>query len=572
MKYLQRHIGFIVVLLLSYASIQALFIPGFFPIHDDTQVARVFTMTKALQDGFFPVRYVSDLGYGYGYPIFNFYAPLAYYVGGILNSLGFDSLFATKAMMIIGILFSGIAMYIFAKEWWGDVGGIIAAVFYVYAPYHALDIYVRGDVAEFWAYAFIPIAFYGVLKLSTSKNWKYLLIGSLGFSGTLLSHNLTALMVAPFLLAFSIFFSIRAMSRKETLAYIFLLPFIFGIGIASFYWIPVLFEMRYTNVLSQIGGGADFRDHFVCLQQLWQSPWGFGGSAPGCIDGISLKIGKLHIFSVFAGLLSVFFIGRKKQASIISIFSIIGFIVATFLTLSISSVLWEMTPLMHFFQFPWRFLILSTFFSSFLAGSWVLLFDLCVKKWKFPSWVSMFATAFFLTIAAIIYFPLFQPQTILGKTNSDYTSEEAIKWTASKISDEYMPKNFKKPANVGEIPEQRLQVVHGDAVISTVKESTTHSTYNVQLIEDSTFRANIAYFPAFHIYAFDKEIPYKPTNQGLLFDLKLGKDWFGNPGGAYTLDIIFKQTFIEKIANSISLISISLLIVGIIYERKKKDR
>ena len=34
-----------------------------FPIHDDTQVARVYEMGKALSDSMFPVRWVEDLGF-----------------------------------------------------------------------------------------------------------------------------------------------------------------------------------------------------------------------------------------------------------------------------------------------------------------------------------------------------------------------------------------------------------------------------------------------------------------------------------------------------------------------------
>jgi hypothetical protein len=42
---------------------------------------------------------------------------------------------------------------------------------------------------------------------------------------------------------------------------------------------------------------------------------------------------------------------------------------------------------------------------------------------------------------------LFVPQTILQKTAIDYTNENALKWTVSKISDEYLPPDFKKPKN-----------------------------------------------------------------------------------------------------------------------------
>src|SRR3990172_3966639 len=119
-------------------------------MHDDTQVVRVQQMAQALRDGQFPVRWVADLGYGYGYPIFNFYSPLPYYIGGFFNLIGFDALVATKIMFALGILLSGIFMYFLAREFWGEVGGIVSGLFYVYAPYHALDIYVRGAVDEFW--------------------------------------------------------------------------------------------------------------------------------------------------------------------------------------------------------------------------------------------------------------------------------------------------------------------------------------------------------------------------------------------------------------------------------------
>ena len=126
MKIVKNIFPIFIVLMLSFFSVKHLLMPGFFPIHDDTQVARVYEMGKALSDGMFPVRWVSDLGYGYGYPIFNFYAPLAYYVGGFFNVLGFDALVSTKIMMIIGIILSGVFMYLLARELWGEIGALIS--------------------------------------------------------------------------------------------------------------------------------------------------------------------------------------------------------------------------------------------------------------------------------------------------------------------------------------------------------------------------------------------------------------------------------------------------------------
>src|SRR3989337_4591724 len=119
LKFIQQNLNLFLYFFLSVFSILPFFSPGFFTVHDDTQVARVFEMGKSLNDGMFPVRWVQDLGYGYGYPIFNFYAPLPYYVGGFFTLLGFDALISTKIMMIVGIILSGVFMYLLTQELWG---------------------------------------------------------------------------------------------------------------------------------------------------------------------------------------------------------------------------------------------------------------------------------------------------------------------------------------------------------------------------------------------------------------------------------------------------------------------
>jgi len=453
MQFLKKHYGLFIVLILSFWAVKPFFIPGFFPMHDNTQVARVFEMGKMLKEGMFPVRFVPDLGYGYGYPIFNFYAPLAYYIGGVFMLLGFDALLATKIMMGLGALLSGIFMYMLARKFFGELGGIVSGIFYIYAPYHAVDIYVRGDVTEFWAYAFIPLMLLGLYKRS-------LLIGSIGFAGIILSHNLTALMVVPFLLiAILLYCYIAPKGKKLLILYHSSLILFLGLAVSAFYWIPALLEIKNTNVLSQIGGGADFRDHFVCIQQLWSSPWGFGGSTKGCIDGLSLMIGKLHIFSIFSAILVLIYIKFKHKCFndiyYLSIFSIAGFLISIFLMLEVSKFIWQAIPLMAFFQYPWRFLILTSFFSSFLSGFTIWFLKKTAVNSHFNT-LMYYSTTIFVFSLLFFNIKFFVPQTIFPTTSKDYTNERALKWVASKTSDEFLAPGFKKPKSEYEIAKKPL--------------------------------------------------------------------------------------------------------------------
>jgi len=421
-------------------------------MHDDTQVARVFEMGKMLGSGVFPVRWVPDLGYGYGYPIFNFYAPLAYYIGGLFILLGFDALSATKMMMALGVVLAGIFMYFLAREFFGKLGGIVAGLFYTYAPYHAINIYVRGDVAEFWAYAFIPLAFLGIYR-------KDILIGSIGFAAIILSHNLTAMMVIPFLLIAILFNCYIAFKNKKSFiinpsSLILLL----GLSLSAFYWIPALLEMKYTNVASQIGGGADFRDHFVCLPQLWLSPWGFGGSAKGCIDGMSFMIGKLHTIGSLVALVLAFITMRSKNYNSYKYYILLafaGFVISIFFTLGISKPIWEAIPLMAFFQYPWRFLILSSFFSSFLSGFIIWFLKKRAANIHFNT-LMYYSTAIFIFFLLFFNIKFFVPQIIFPATSKDYTNERVLKWVASKTSDEFLPPNFIKPKSEYEVAKKPL--------------------------------------------------------------------------------------------------------------------
>ena len=80
---------------------------------------------------------------------------------------------------------------------------------------------------------------------------------------------------------------------------------------SAFFIVPAIFEMKLTNVGKIISGEFNFSDHFVFWDQLWNSAWGFAGSAKGRMDGMSFKIGKLHLIFALSGL--IFVLARKRS-------------------------------------------------------------------------------------------------------------------------------------------------------------------------------------------------------------------------------------------------------------------
>lgn len=543
------------LIVLSIVAIIPFFNPGFFSIHDDTQIQRVYEMKRALADGMLPVRWVSDLGYGYGYPIFNFYAPLPYYLGGAISLLGISALLATKLMIAMSIVGAAFSMYLLAREFWGKSGGLLSGVLYLFAPYHALNTYVRGDIGELYAYFFIPLIFYGIWKYYKNPNFKYLLIGVLSYAGLITSHNLSALMVTPFII-FTILVLLFTKKRFSILA----IP-ILGLLLSSFYFIPALAEMNYTNVLKIVGGSTDYKEHFVCIPQIWDSLWMYGGSISGCVDGLSFRLGKIHIiFSIFSVFLAVLLLKKEKLKAGIAIISFLSLVLSLFFMIDLSKSIWASVPYMNFFQFPWRFLLLASFFSSFIGGSLIFFIPKFFSKKKYR-WTILVIGFIFVLLPVIFYSKLFVPQEYINKTSNEYTSKEFLNWTTSQISDEYMPKSFNIPSSREQIAKERIS--GENIIVSNLTEKTTMLSAEIKATKKSSIVIHIAYFPGWNYYLNDKKIEVRETDSGVSMSI---------PEGKHKLLAKFEQTPIENLANLLSLAGIVALIVGIIYAKSKKSK
>ncbi|HEV2339175.1 MAG TPA: 6-pyruvoyl-tetrahydropterin synthase-related protein [Patescibacteria group bacterium] len=542
---MKKLVPFIIILLLSFFAVKPLFYPGFFPVHDNVQVQRVYEMTQSLKDGMFPVRWVRDLGYGYGYPIFNFYGPFAYYIGALFLLSGFSALVATKMMIGIGILLSGIGIYVLGKYLWGIYGGMLAAVFYTYATYHAVDIFVRGDIGELYAYGLLPLAIFGFIAFIQEKKWQYLVTGAISFALLICSHNLSALMVSPLLLLLAIW---GVVAKKTWSGFV---TFLLGLFIASFYWLPALTESVYTNVLSQITGGADFHNNFVCPMQFWYSPWEYGGSVPGCNDGLSFMVGKLHIiFSFVALLLAVLFFRKNKAVSLLVFVLFFGFLFSLFIQTQYALVIWNAIKLMAYFQYPWRFLILSSFFTSLLAGScMVFLHNIPIPQKHLL--IPLYTAPLVLSVL-LLQTKFFIPEYYTSYPSSYYTTSSMLRFTASKISDEYMPKTFSKPKTIKNVPQGFITAKQ----VTVILDKTQEKVFITHFTTPQTMHVNLTYFPAWHLYSGSTEIFLQQVKNGMSARI---------PSGNHTIRLEFQQTNLEKTGDTLSLAGIVFLFLGIIY-------
>ena len=84
----------------------------------------------------------------YGMPLFEFYAPLPYYVGSFFYLLGFSHINSVKAIILITSIFTAIGAYLLGRKLFGTTGGLLVSAAVTLAPYRAVNLFVRGAISE----------------------------------------------------------------------------------------------------------------------------------------------------------------------------------------------------------------------------------------------------------------------------------------------------------------------------------------------------------------------------------------------------------------------------------------
>ena len=537
---------------------------GFYPMHDDLQAMRQLIMDKCFKDFQFPCRWSEDMGYGFGYPLFNFYPPLPYYIGQIIHWIGFSFIDTVKVLVVLNLVLSGLFMYIFAKEFWGKFGGLISAVFYVYAPYHAVDIYVRAAMNEAWALVFFPLVFWSIYKLITTKRWIFVPIVSMSVALVMLSHNPILMIFSTFAACWTLFWLVVEKGWKVVPK--LLVSGIWALGLAAFFTIPVIFEQKYVHVESLVIGYFNFLAHFTTLNQLFISRfWGYGASLFGPVDDLSFQVGHIHWVISLISLLVALLLLRKKiiySVLIVMMFSLTAFY--TFMSHQQASFIWERISILQYLQFPWRFLTLTIFGTSFLAGSVALFLPGLQKifKLKLLKWIPSFAGMTLILVTIFFYKDYFKWEKHWNWVDDTHKfSGELWKLQITAGIFDYLPKGAKLPPP--NPPDGDAKIASGSGVIEKKFKNSIKQEYKVTMKEDGVFQINTFYFPGWVYFVDNKKV--EP-----ILEEELGLPQFNLSTGDYTVKATFTNTTIRSLGNILS--GLSWLILLTIFGSKFKKK
>ncbi len=347
---------------------------------------RLVEFEHLLQHGVWFPRWATDLGYGYGYPLFNYSPPLTYYLGALFGALGLNDANSLLAVYAAGWLLAVSGAYRLARERGSAAAGLIAAAAYGLAPYLYFNALARGALPETLGLGLLPWMLWASYRLTLRPSRGLFLLCALLYASLVITHLLTALLAAPLILLFWLIASTGEASadRNQALSepprrllrpyfpitnYRLPLTLLLALGLSAYFLLPAVLETRLVQIgqLTQ-PGDLDYHNNFLAVADLLALPSTFDARLVFRAVPPSLSLAALA--------LAVFGLARRAWRARRGVAALdawdgglwLAWIGLSLLTLPLSLPIWEHLPGANFIQFPWRLVGPASLLLALLAA------------------------------------------------------------------------------------------------------------------------------------------------------------------------------------------------------------
>lgn len=525
---------FLVLFFISIIPLIDLINPGLPLTHDgQDHVARIANFYQNLKEGVLVPRWAPNLNWGYGHPILMFLYPLPSYIASLFHAIGFSFVDSTKLVFAVAYILSGLAMFLWLKEFLSKEAAFIGSLLYIFAPYRFVDLYVRGAIGEHVAFIFPPLILYSLLKLSKKYSYSYLVLGSFSLAGFILSHNAISLMFLPIFILYILYLVYQSKKRKFYILH-FTFLILFGFALSAFFWLPAYTEGKYT--LRDIVTKGGFENNFSQFGQLLYGSWNYGGSGQ-----FTVQAGVMQWISVLSSIpLCIYQYRKKNKLWIMILGTLIIFITSLFLIDKNSQIIWQKFTLIQKFQFPWRFLSVTLFASAVLGAITV------------SSLPRKYLNALTILLALGILF-----------LNKDYWHAQSYR----VLPESFYTSIYKGTTDTGESapiwsvrfmekePKSHVELIQGKAEIKEGKRTATFRRYQISNAVNAGIRENTLYFPGWQVLVDNNpvNIQYQDANNRGVMAIFIGN-------GQHDVQIKFTETKLRLLADIISIAGLFILL------------
>jgi hypothetical protein len=537
---------------------------------------RVVEVDQCWRDGVLYPRWAPDMAFGYGYPIFNYFAPLLYQLTELVHvaGLGFESAFK---LVLVGCLVLGVwGTYALTKDLLSSKAGILAAAAYCYSPFVLREIYVRGGYAQLLAVSLIPAVLWSFHRLMSRGSPVYVLTSTFLLVALLIGHNITALFFLPFLVLFVIWiiYTLRGWGKVRQV----ILVLVLSLALASIFLLPALAEKPLVKLDRSREGYLDFRQHFLTVGEIL-SPSAVPDSSS--LNPIWLhNLGTAHLPLLALGLLALAVGPLTGRQRMLAAFFVVMLVICIFMTLPPSTPIWDHVPLLAFAQFPWRVLDLSVPASALLVG---MSADLWSRlPGRRTSTILVTVSVLFTVVAAFVHLYVQWPHEskeqlspadvvvnelrtgIVGTTS---TGECLPVWVLEEPASSPLVGQYLASTPISKLDTDSLP---SSAQAELIEHTVVSDRYRVQTPESFTVRFNTFYFPGWQALVDGGPVPISPSYpEGLMT--------FEVPAGEHDVLVRFTDTPVRTVANlvcggALLLMAGVTLFVGVRWRRRDSDQ
>lgn len=363
------------------------------PLH----MHRIFAMTTLLQHGILWPRWAPWFHLGYGYPVFNFYPPGTFYLGGLLGLLGIAAPVALALLGAFSWALGSLGTYGLARRFLPAPGALLAAMLWAYAPSRLYEVWHQGSMPQMMASALIPWVLWGLLRCAEQPSRRSSVALALALAGMILSHQpitlAMGLFAAPAALLLPLWFARRRGALLRRWLSVGAGLALAG-GLAAIFLIPLVAELRYIESAQQ---APDVIPYLISnFLQPWQV---FMQPLPADLTDMRFEmpetLGLLGGALALGGLTAL--LRGRRWGALLALLAALA--LAIFILLPPSLPLWEAVPFMAQLRFPGRLLRFGALFVA-LAGGAALLW--LPRRWQMPA-LGVGLTAALLAALPLVY-------------------------------------------------------------------------------------------------------------------------------------------------------------------------
>ncbi len=524
-------------------------------------VHRVHALSSALAEGNLWPRWITYLHLGYGYPIFNFYAPGATYLTALFELAGLHITAAYNLVQTLAWSFGSLGMYVLARRFLPIQAALLAATLWAYAPSRLYEVWWQGSLAQIVAASIIPWYLLTIVRTAQQPTLRGAGLIGLSFAALILTHTpmmyISALFAAPLALALSIgyakrdaWWNWRGILRRWLMIGAGML---LSAGLAAIFLLPTLLELPYVLISS----GIDETYNYLVAQFL---PLSEVFTWPRLLDRTDIYLDLPRTLGVAGGFLSILGVlglVRQKRYWMASAL-MIGLGALVFMLLRPSLPLWLAIPGFENLRFPARLLRLGAVIVSMLGGASLLLLP---ERWRFLGMIAGMS----LVIAQVL--PITKPyDDWLTWENisavDEIRHEEAARTWGTVSYNEFNPIWGERifldvPTEIERYAEDpfHLRVFGRDIAALNWQgleyENITSNTLRITTDEDRAVRFRQYYFPGWRATVNGESAAIRPDEQIGLITLDL-------PAGEHIVTLEYAGTSLQHVSALISLISVML--------------